>query len=65
MKIRLKENPVVIKCYRFYNMTMNLFFRNNNLLQCYITGIVYKNIIDIAWDNKLYDCKFLLGRRGG
>lgn len=65
IKNKLKKIPLVIKCYRLYNMTMNLLFRRNNLIRCYLTSYMNKNIIDIAWDSKLYDCKFSLGSLGG
>lgn len=65
-KERLKKIPLIVKCYRLYNMTMNLLFRHNNLIMCYIKGgILHKYHMDIDWSVKLYDCNFKIASGGG
>ena len=65
-KARIKNIQLIVKCYLLYNMAMNLFFRHNNLLICYIKGfLTHKYIVDIDWSTKLYDCKLKLHEGGG
>ena len=64
-KARIKNIQLIVKCYLLYNMAMNLFFRHNNLVICYIKGfLTHKYIVDIDWSTKLYDCKLKLHEGG-